>query len=159
MRIIVVRHGQAEPKKGWTGPDDLRPLTSRGRRQADRLDKVLGAGTTPARILTSPALRCEQTVQPIAERCRIGLERTEALATDAGAEATALCRKLANSEPSDSVVILCTHREAMLEMLPQLGQEFGHKLGHRLPGAKGGAWFLDFQEGRLAKVDYRPPAA
>ena len=157
MRIVVVRHGQAEPKKGWTGADDDRPLTPRGRRQAERIGKVIV--DSPDRVLSSPAVRCRETVQWLAERRGLEVELTDALATDAGRDATDLCKKLATSEPAGSVVVLCTHREAMVEMLPRLAKEFGRKLSHRLPGAKGGAWVLRFEEGRLTKVDYRPPAA
>lgn len=157
MRIIVVRHGQAEPKKGWTGPDDLRPLTGRGRRQAERLGKVIGV--RPGRIMSSPAVRCRDTVQPLGSAYGVEVELAEALSTEGGQEAAELCRKLATSEPAGSVVVLCTHRETMVEMLPELARQYGRKLGHRLPGAKGGAWVLRFEDGRLVKVDYRPPAA
>lgn len=157
MRIVVVRHGQAEPKKAWSGEDDLRPLTPRGQRQAERLGRVVT--DRPDRILSSRAVRCCDTVRPLADASGLVIEVTDSLATDAGSDATDLCRKLANSEPAGSLVVLCTHRETMVEMLPGLARDFGRKLGHRLPGAKGGAWVLRFENGKLAKVDYRPPAA
>ena len=158
MRIVVVRHGQAVPKKGWTGPDDDRPLVARGLRQAVRLRRAIGR-RPPTRIISSPALRCWQTVQPLADRNGLSVEPADALSTQAGPQAAALCRKLAASEPVGSNVVLCTHREVLEEMLPELAEEAGRKLRHRLPGAKGGAWVLRFERGRLRKVDYHPPAA
>lgn len=158
MRIVVVRHGEAEPKKGWSGPDDARPLVGRGRRQAERLGKVVG-GPPPTRVISSPALRCRETVEPLAVRYGLEVELSELLATGAGAEAAGLCRKLAHSEPEESNLVLCTHREVLVEMLPSLSAEYGCKLGHHPPGAKGGAWTLRFQSGRMLKVHYTPPAA
>jgi len=157
MRIIVVRHGHAEAKKGWRGPDADRPLVTRGRRQADRLGKVIGAGR-PTRMISSPALRCVQTAQPFAERRNLPVELSGHLARDAGEAAVELCRQLLLSETDDSTVVLCTHREVIIELLPQLSKEFARKLGHRPPGAKGGAWILRFRAGKLEKVDYHPPA-
>lgn len=158
MRIVVVRHGQAEPKKGWTGRDDDRPLVGRGRRQADLLDKVVG-GDRPSRVISSPALRCVQTVQPLADRHGVAVEVDDALGTDAGQAATDLCHQLISSGTADDNILLCTHREVLVDLMPRLSKDFRRKLGHRPPGAKGGAWLLRFEGGRLLKVDYRPPGA
>lgn len=154
----MVRHGQAQPKKGWRGPDDGRPLVARGRRQAHRLDKVVGSGR-PARFISSPARRCRQTVEPLAARYGMGVELSESLATGAGPQAVALCQKVAASEPHGSTVVLCTHREVLEVMLPLLVGDAGRRLPHPLPGAKGGAWSLYFEAGRLVEVGYHPPAA
>jgi hypothetical protein len=87
------------------------------------------------------------------------VELSPHLSRDAGQAAVELCRQLLSSETDDTTVVLCTHREVIVELLPQLSKEFAHKLGHRPPGAKGGAWILRFRAGKLEKVDYRPPAA
>lgn len=166
MRIIVVRHGLAVPKKRWSGPDDERPLVARGRRQAERLAKVVGAGR-PDRVLSSPALRCRQTVQPLADRHGVEVEIADGLSTDAGAAAAALVHKLAESGPPGSVFLLCTHREVLVDLVPAMVAEAGRGSARHLPGAKGGAWILRFDEpsgeaatpGRLKSIGYRPPAA
>lgn len=157
MRIVVVRHGQAEPKKGWSGPDDGRPLVRRGLRQAVGLPRVIGRDR-PARIISSPALRCRQTVQPLADGRGLEVEVSDRLSTVAGVAAADLVVELLKSEPAGSTVVLCTHREVLVEALPALSRRFGRKLGHRPPGAKGGAWVLRFRGDKLVKVDYRPPA-
>jgi 8-oxo-dGTP diphosphatase len=157
MRITVVRHGQAEPKSKWKGADGDRPLMARGRRQADRLGKVIGT-SRPTRVISSPAVRCVQTVQPFAARRNLTVEVSPMLATDAGKAAVDLCRELIGSERRDANVLLCTHREVLNVLLPQLAKDFDRKLGHRLPGAKGGAWVLRFRDNKLVKIEYRPPA-
>ena len=158
MRIILVRHGQAQSKQGWGGQDAIRALVARGRRQADRLGTVIGGGP-PSRVISSPAVRCIQTVQPLADKFNLALELSDQLSTDAGWLALELCRRLLSSETDESTVVLCTHREVLVEVLPKLSKEFGRKLTHRPPGAKGGVWILRFRAGKLAKIQYRPPAA
>jgi 8-oxo-dGTP diphosphatase len=161
MRIVVVRHGQAEPKKGWSGPDADRPLVARGRRQAARLGKLIGR-RRPDRVVSSPALRCRQTVEPFARDWGLKVEVSDALAPEAGPAAVELCRDLiadgAGAPPSFTVV-LCTHREVLVDLLPALVEQFGGQLGHRPPGAKGGAWIVRLEGGRVEKIDYRGPTA
>lgn len=156
MQIVVVRHAQAEPKKTWTGPDDERPLLPRGKRQARRLGKVIG-GHRPARVVSSPAARCRLTVEPYALESGVNIELSPALARDAASASIELIKQLVADDSSP--VVLCTHREVLNELLPQLAKDAHYKLRHRLPGAKGGAWVLHFHSGQLEKVDYRPPAA
>jgi 8-oxo-dGTP diphosphatase len=159
MRIVVVRHGQAEPKRGWTGPDEDRPLVARGHRQAARLGRVVGRRPPPGRVISSPTLRCHQTVQPLADERDLKVEVDGALSPDTGAAAWQLFLELLASEPDDTTVVLCTHREVLVDLMPRLAKELGRELGHRPPGAKGGAWILRIRAGKLEKADYRPPAA
>lgn len=154
MRIAVVRHGHAEPKQSWSGHDVDRPLVARGRRQAEALARNL-AKQKPTRIISSPALRCLQTVQPLGRRRGLDVEVLSWLSTDAGAVAGEEIVALARSESSSAFVVLSTHREVIVDVLPYLEKSFDVKLGHRLPGAKGGIWLLEFRKKSLARVSYR----
>ncbi|MBV9659924.1 MAG: histidine phosphatase family protein [Acidimicrobiales bacterium] len=156
MQLVVVRHAHAEPKKTWTGPDADRPLVSRGRRQAKSLAALVGR-RRPVRLISSPATRCQQTVEPYARQTGSKVELSGSLARDAGPAALDLVKQLVADNASP--VLLCTHREVIIELLPQLVRDAEMKLVHRLPGAKGGAWILHFRAGKLDKVDYRPPTA
>ena len=71
MTLVLVRHASAGDRHEWDGDDRLRPLDKKGRKQAARLLDVL-ADVTVRRIVSSPYLRCVQTVEPLA-RAR-GLE-------------------------------------------------------------------------------------
>ncbi|HLP98211.1 MAG TPA: histidine phosphatase family protein [Sideroxyarcus sp.] len=64
MDLILWRH--AEAAEGM--PDDARPLTAKGRRQAERMAHFL-SGRLPqnTRILVSPALRAQQTAAALTE--------------------------------------------------------------------------------------------
>ncbi|HET7568739.1 MAG TPA: histidine phosphatase family protein [Gaiellaceae bacterium] len=58
MRLLVVRHAEAAPGD----PDELRPLTPRGREQARELGaRLRGEGLVPDAVLTSPLLRARET--------------------------------------------------------------------------------------------------
>jgi hypothetical protein len=61
--LLLVRHADAGDQHRWQGPDSLRPLSPAGLAEAAGL--VIGLDDYPiGRILTSPTLRCQQTVQP-----------------------------------------------------------------------------------------------
>ena len=154
MRLVLVRHGHAEPKQMWSGQDADRPLVSRGRRQAELLARNL-AKLRPTRIISSPSLRCLQTVQPVGRRSGLDVEVLSWLGTDAGEDAREGILALARNEPSSACVVLCTHREVLVDLLPFLEETFQVKLGHRLPGAKGGTWLLEFRKKKLVRVTYR----
>ena len=62
--VHLVRHAHAGDSSTWDGPDELRPLTLKGRRQAERLGALLlRIRTLPDRILTSPKIRALQTAE------------------------------------------------------------------------------------------------
>ena len=71
--ILLVRHASAGDRYEWEGDDRLRPLDERGRRQADELVELLEQYEV-TRLLSSPSLRCVQTVEPFAEARGLGIE-------------------------------------------------------------------------------------
>jgi len=95
--VHLLRHAHAGDPERWDGPDATRPLSRRGRGQAERLGAFLvAAGVRPDRIITSPKVRAAQTaaivgtalgLEPVvdprlAEGC--GLACLDALLRDAG---------------------------------------------------------------------------
>jgi 8-oxo-dGTP diphosphatase len=155
VRVLLVRHGHAGTKEGWTGDDRLRPLDARGRRQAAHLSGVI-APLGPTRIVSSPYLRCLETMEPLAGAVGATVERDEALTPDAAARAVVLVRRLSRSASSDGVV-LCTHGEVMGEVLAVLVAEDGVRLRRRAPGLKGCTWVIEFEQGRAVKATYIAP--
>lgn len=153
MRLIVVRHGIAIPKRRWEGADGDRPLTDHGVRQArlvaDRLVRY-----QPLEIISSPSLRCRQTVEPLAARTATKAKTSERLRLDAGSRAVKLIHQLLATRPGESTIVLCTHREVLVDALPALAAEFELQLGHRPPGAKGSYWTLRSRGDRLVSSKY-----
>jgi phosphohistidine phosphatase len=63
MRFVIVRHAEAAAGE----PDELRPLTARGREQARALGRRLRAeGLVPDAVVTSPLLRARETAAALA---------------------------------------------------------------------------------------------
>ncbi len=73
QRIYLVRHAKAKDRMKWTDDDHLRPLRKRGRRQSLALADFLESRHLTS-LRTSPARRCVQTVEPLAERTGLPLD-------------------------------------------------------------------------------------
>ena len=157
MRLILVRHGHAGSKDEWHRADRLRPLSPRGRRQAQLLAELI-APLGPARIISSPHLRCSQTIEPTAVAAGTKIEKSNSLVPSAPGKALRLIRRL-SSPSSESGTVLCTHREILNVVLAEISKKDGIKLERRPPGGKGAVWFLDFGDGRLVAAHYVVPSA
>ena len=67
FRIDLVGHMDAGKRARWRGDQDERPLSELGRRQAEALAEALESEPIDA-LYAGPALRCRQTLEPLAER-------------------------------------------------------------------------------------------
>src|ERR1019366_10279541 len=103
MPLLVVRHANAGRRSAYKGDDRLRPLSSRGHKRAEALVPLLSR-YRPQRILSSPFVRCCETVQPIAEASALAVESVEELAEGHGADAVRLMITMAGE-----AAVLCTH--------------------------------------------------
>ena len=81
MRLILVRHAHSDPGQ----PDELRPLSARGRDEARALGERLAA-ERPDVVLTSPLLRARETAAAIAKAAGVELRVDERLAPGAAAD-------------------------------------------------------------------------
>jgi hypothetical protein len=78
MTVYLVRHAVAASRRSWHDDDELRPLTAKGERQAIGLAELLHDEPIK-RVLSSPALRCVQTVTPLAKKLGAPVEATDPL--------------------------------------------------------------------------------
>jgi 8-oxo-dGTP diphosphatase len=72
VTIELVPHLDAGDRTRWVADQDERPLSELGRRQAERLADELTAAPVDA-LYSSPALRCRQTLEPLARRLGISI--------------------------------------------------------------------------------------
>lgn len=146
MTLLLVRHAVALRRRDWSKPDALRPLTPRGIQQAEALPGLF-ADYAVDRILSSPSVRCVETMQPLAARLGLPVEELPQLAEGAGAVAATLLRDL------PGVVVVCSHGDVLPELLAVLSPA---AVGDdEVPCAKGSTWILD---GSKAPRYVPPPA-
>jgi phosphohistidine phosphatase len=67
LRLFLVRHGDAGDPEAWKGPDDSRPLTAKGRRDARRSARGLARQESIDVLCTSPLVRAVQTAEILAD--------------------------------------------------------------------------------------------
>jgi phosphohistidine phosphatase len=66
LQLYLLRHADAGDPEAWTRPDAERPLSAKGRRQAEAIAGHLEAiGFAADAILTSPKVRAVQTAEPL----------------------------------------------------------------------------------------------
>jgi len=110
--FFLVRHASAGSRREWVGDDRLRPLDERGEKQARRLVREL-EGHRLDRIVSSPYVRCAETVRPLAAKRSLPVDERVELAEGATrSEAFALLEELQGSD-----FLLCTHGDVILELL------------------------------------------
>jgi 8-oxo-dGTP diphosphatase len=146
----VVRHAKAGDRSDWSGDDRARPLTKSGQRQAEVLAETL-AGEPVDAVLSSGYLRCVQTVEPLANRRKLPVERVTELEEGAGGESVLrLAQKFRGRH-----VVLCTHGDVMEELLEGLIAQ-GLVQRARALMEKGSTWALEEKDGKITGAKYLP---
>jgi 8-oxo-dGTP diphosphatase len=147
-----VRHAKAGVRDTWQGDDLLRPLSGRGHLQARELIDVL-QDETFERVLSSPYVRCMETVVPLASARKLAVEPLDALAEGAHLdEVVAVLRKHA---PGGAV--LCTHGD-VIPMLLEHYASTGVDIGPAPRWPKGCTWVLETDgTGEVVAARYLPP--
>jgi len=154
VTIYLVRHAKAGERRTWNGDDWLRPLSGRGHMQAFALLDVLRKAKFD-RIVSSPYVRCMETVVPLAAERGIAIEPVESLAEGATLdEALALVRK---HTPHSAV--LCTHGDVMPMLLDYYASQ-GVDIGPMPQWPKGCTWVLETDAtGEVCAAEYVPAPA
>ena len=150
MAAYVVRHAKAGDRDEWQGDNRLRPLTMSGRRQAEELTEALKEEQID-KILSSPYVRCMQTVEPLAVKLNLPIEPTNDLEEGAGGESVIRLIK----EVKGRNTVLCTHGDVVEELVEQL-IDWGLVSRARASNEKGGTWVLGEQDGKITRAKYLP---
>lgn len=145
--LFLIRHGNAGVRDNLDLTDGQRPLDGLGRDHAAAIAKRLSAEPIEA-IFSSPALRCQQTVAPLATSLGLTIEITSELFEGASSSSSiAFIRSLTNR-----TAVLCSHGDVIPDVLRNL--EVG---GSRVDGrgcAKGSIWQLDNGTERIESAVY-----
>ena len=150
--MYLVRHAHAGNRSSWDGIDASRPLSPKGRQQAAGLQEWL-ADTTLARVISSPAARCTETVAPLAEAHDLAVETDLRLAE--GGTAAACIEALLALAGDDAA--LCSHGDLIPKVIRQLRAD-GMATKDPNLSQKGSTWVLEVADGRVVSGRYQPPA-
>jgi 8-oxo-dGTP diphosphatase len=123
--LLIVRHGKAMLRADWSGRDQARPLTSRGRLQSTRLAPLLdafGVGT----LASSTSNRCMKTLQPFAKLHRLEVVGWTTLSEEQAEQNLKAVEKLVRRLAKEAVdsrtpLAICGHRPVLPSMLGTFG--------------------------------------
>jgi 8-oxo-(d)GTP phosphatase len=162
--LILVRHASAGHKGDWGSEDLLRPLDAEGMLDALLLADLLACFAPRARVISSPALRCTESVRPYAAGFGGSVETYAVLAvpdhatefpfsrTDWADCFRHLFRDLA---AAGRPLVACLHREnlplALAAACSALGAAPPAETDLFLP--KGGFWVLHAAAGELIALE------
>jgi 8-oxo-(d)GTP phosphatase len=153
--LILLRHAKALPKSGWKRDDTARPLDDRGDADATALARLLACFAPEARVITSTAVRCAETIRPYAALTGAEVQAESSLEisrTDPAASAALIADAVRSGQPT----VFCAHRENLPRLLAAAARELGAPTatvdGHdTLPTA--GFWVLHCADGRFVAAD------
>lgn len=111
MKLILMRHADAEPGDAVHYPDDaLRPLTAEGIKTQRQVAQALKRmGILPERIYTSPRLRARQTAEITAQVLGLGHVLEERHVLGGGSSVNDMLALLRDS--GDGTTLLCIGHE------------------------------------------------
>jgi len=154
VTIFLVRHAEAGNRGKWKGPDEVRPLTEPGRRQAEALAAAL-APRAPVVLVSSPAVRCMQTLEPLGEATRLPVQEHGGLFEEGSLEDALAVLDAAGTLGTAAA---STHGDIQAPVIESLEND-GVPLSRPLRFAKGSTWELTLEDGRFVAGAYVAPPA
>lgn len=121
--IIVLRHGKAIPDSEFDGPDPGRTLLREGERQAESVAAGIAA-FGPAKLITSTAVRCADTIAPTAKLTGLTVKKTDKISQDAWESGEAdvvgvVTARLARRRTA----VLCSHGPVLPELVEEIARQ------------------------------------
>ena len=136
--LYVIRHADAGDRSHWSSDDRVRPLSARGRHQADHIcSLLLGAGLT--RLISSAATRCVETLEPLGQALGLPVE-TDARLYE-GSDGPAVLALAEELKALGDTGALCSHGDVIPDLLSELRVN-GTSFHHTLTWPKGSIWVL-----------------
>lgn len=157
MPLYLVRHAKAGSRHDFDGDDRERPLTNSGRKQAAVLAERLSA-VTPTIILSSPYLRCVETVEPLANAVDAQVQTDERLAEFLEpSSAAALARLLEVLRQLPDRAVVCSHGDVIPAIVESLADQ-GMRIDGTPQWGKASVWVLDRDDEQFVSArSWAPP--
>jgi phosphohistidine phosphatase len=139
VQLHLLRHAHAGDPAKWHGPDEVRPLSARGRHQAESLGRHLdGLGLRFDLLVSSPLVRARQTAELVGERLGLAVVIDERLG---GGLSVAGLEALLSDHGNPARPILVGHDPDFSDLATSLT----------------GASALPLRKGTLARIDIDRP--
>ncbi|WP_349884811.1 NUDIX domain-containing protein [Microbacterium sp. WHRI 7836] len=133
--VIALRHAKATARSEWDGSDASRPLTDRGRKQAKSIVGPLRAFGV-RRIVSSDAVRCVETVTPLARALDRKIVKTEKISQDAWEDGDSDLRSIVGRRiRAGKPAVVCSHGPVLPGLLSEIALATGTIQGSYLSSA------------------------
>jgi 8-oxo-dGTP diphosphatase len=148
--IYLVRHAKAGERREWVGNDVERPLSNAGWKQSEALTERL-MKKRPGELISSPYLRCIQTLEPLA----LALDRPVRIEDrlNEGAPFEGALELLLEVEDG---AVLCSHGDVIPETMNALIRR-GLELKSRPDWRKATVWILKRSDDHIHSATVWPP--
>jgi 8-oxo-dGTP diphosphatase len=151
--MLVVRHGTAGRKSRFSGDDTKRPLDKQGRAQAEALvGQLLAFGATNVRAASR--VRCQQTVEPLAEELGVPIQDEPTLTEEAYAKSPKRARhRMLEIARQKGTPVICSQGKVIPDLIAWWCDRDGVR-PDRSRNHKGSTWVLSLSDGRLTAADH-----
>ena len=136
MTLYIVRHAKAGKRSEWDGPDTLRPLSDKGWEQAQAIAKKL-IELKPIALISSPAVRCMQTLEPLSEAMKIKIVADERLFEDGD-----VAKMIELLEAAQDSTVISSHGDMIPEAIKIL-QRRGMEINSKPDWRKASVWVVE----------------
>ncbi len=151
--VLIVRHGTAGSKSRFSGDDKIRPLDKKGRAQAEALVAQLAA-FGPTDVYSADRLRCQQTVEPLAEELGVSINNEPALTEEAYADNPKRARRrVLQIAKLHRTPVICTQGKVIPDLIAWWCERDGVR-PDKSRNRKGSTWVLSLADGRLIAADH-----
>ena len=150
MPLFLVRHAHALGRSGWADDDLERPLSDKGRTQAEAVTAFF-ADRSVRGVASSQAVRCVDTVTATATAHGLDVEIRPELTE--GARPNDLLEYLRDAAATDDAMVFCSHGDLIPEVLNRLLREGMVVQGPR-GCEKGSIWELETRGRDITRATY-----
>lgn len=151
VTLYIVRHAKAGKRSEWDGPDESRPLSDKGWEQAQAIAEKL-VGLKPSALISSPAVRCMQTLEPLSKATKIEIFADKRLF-----EHGDVAKMLELLEDAKDLTVISSHGDMIPEAIKLL-QQRGMQIGSKPDWRKASVWIVERNKhGFKSAVAIAPP--
>jgi len=151
VTIYLVRHAKAGKRSEWQDEDDLRPLSDTGWKQAELLAESLFK-LKVTKLISSPATRCFQTLEPLAKKAKLQVEIDKRLYENGD-----VADMLEIAEEVEDSTVLSSHGDMIPELIKTLERR-GMKIESKPDWRKASVWVVErTNRGFKSAVALAPP--